>query len=69
MEEERARSGIIGGRKRDSKIIEVLSMEQGDLGIILLVQSVLVTQNVTEIFQKYILYVFILIELIWLINY
>lgn len=62
MEEERTGSGIMGGEKRDSKIIEALSMRTRGSGITLLVQSALVTQNVTEIFQKYILYVFILLN-------
>lgn len=52
----------MGGEKRDSKIIEALSMGTRGSGITLLVQSALVTQNVTEIFQKYILYVFILLN-------
>lgn len=63
MEEEKGRIWDNGRKKRDSKIIEALSMGKGDLRITLLVQSVLVTQNMTEIFQKYMIYVFILVEL------
>ena len=50
------------GRKKDSKIIEALSMGTRRFRKHLVVQPVLVTQNVTEIFQKHILYVFILVD-------